>query len=420
MKLMRIKNIASIKLKGGALQFVVFTGLVIAILLAAFVSLTHVHTLFKKQTGLTIETIKNTDLGIYTSNNSNSNQLNTTSDVNNTIESKKEFWGIYEKVITTSVIKKNRFSKVALTGGTTTDRTALYLKENNQPLIVVGNTRIEGTSFIPRQGVKAGNISGNSYYGTNLIYGNTKESRRALQKPDNLKQIEDKKYNTDAFKKEQLIPFNLNTSYTNSFLEPTKLLYDPAPIFLSETQLIGNIIIQSESIITVNASAKLKDVILIAPKIEIQDEVKGNFQAIASESITIGKNCNLEYPSAMLLKSTAKNNSEIESHHLYLGASSTFKGILAYLGEDTQQRFKPQLIIEENATVYGEVFCEANTELKGTVYGSLYTSRFISSTSGSIYLNHIFNGKIIAPSLPVQYAGFSFDNDKKDIVKWLY
>ncbi|NAS32033.1 hypothetical protein GTQ40_13690 [Flavobacteriaceae bacterium R38] len=420
MKLMQTKNIASIKLKGGALQFVVFTGLVIAILLAAFVSLTHVHSLFKKQTGLTIATIKNTDFGIYTSINSNINLLNTAAEDSNIIETKKEFWGIYEKVITTSVIKKNRFTKVALVGGITNNRTALYLKESNQPLIVVGDTKIEGTSFIPKQGIKAGNISGNSYYGTNLVYGNTKESSRELPKPINLKQFEHEKFDLSTFKNEQLISFKLNTSYSNSFLEPTKLLYEPTSILLSEIQLIGNIIIQSESTITVDASAKLKDIILIAPKIEILDNVKGNFQAIASESITVGKNCILEYPSALLLKSTPNNDSKNDSHHLYFGSSSTCKGIIAYLGESTQKRFKPQLIIEENATVYGEVFCEANTELKGTVYGSLYTSRFISSTLGSIYLNHIFNGKIIAPSLPDQYAGLSFNNDKKDIAKWLY
>jgi len=290
------------------------------------------------------------------------------------------------------------------------------------PLIIVGNTKIEGTSFIPKQGVKAGNISGNSYYGTSLIYGNTRKSAQKLPTPKNLNQFNNKNY-IDIFKREQLIVFKIGiSSYKNSFLEPTKLLYDNAPIHLSGIQLTGNIIIQSESAITIDNSALLKDVVLIAPKIDILDEVKGTFQAIASASITVGKNCLLEYPSALLLKTTSKSISDIENQQIFFGPNSSLKGIIAYVGEDIQQkqRFKPQLVIEKGAIVHGEVFCEANTELKGAVYGSLYTSRFISSTAGSVYLNHIFNGQITATALPDEYVGLTFDTNKREIAKWLY
>ena len=60
------------KIKAGALQFVVFIGVVIAILLGSFLTLVHIHALFGKQTDITIQTIKNADLGIsYALQNNN-------------------------------------------------------------------------------------------------------------------------------------------------------------------------------------------------------------------------------------------------------------------------------------------------------------------------------------------------------------
>lgn len=411
-----------IKVKSGALQFVVFTGLVIAILLAAFVTLTHVHTLFKKQTGLAIKTIKNVDLGLGASLNGglSGGPLFLEDETNESVIIKKEVWGIFEKITTTATLKKNSFTKVALLGGSNPDRTALYLKENNQPLIVVGNTRIEGTSFLPKQGVKAGNISGNSYYGTSLIYGNISVSEDELPMPINIERVNNELYDPESFDEIAYTSFKPGKKYANSFLEPTQLMYDSAPIHLTNLELIGNIIIQSESAIIVDPSATLKDVVLIAPKIDIQNNVRGNFQAIATNTIILGTNCELQYPSALVLKTIDRTATEIEEEHIYIGDNSIIKGVVLYTGESTKQLFKPQLTVEENAVIHGELFCEANLELKGTVYGSVYTSGFILRKSGSIYLNHIFNGHIIAADLPEAYAGIVFKNSKKEVIKWLY
>ncbi len=48
---------------------------------------------------------------------------------------------------------------------------ALYLKDNNKPLVLVGGTRIDGKAYLPKRGVKSGNIAGYSpIMETNLLW----------------------------------------------------------------------------------------------------------------------------------------------------------------------------------------------------------------------------------------------------------
>ena len=169
------------KVRAGALQLTMFIVVVIALLLAAIIILMHTHKTFKVQTDFVIETINNTDKGInYTLQNKL--QLNDTILVNlqdeayKTLKVHRDFWGVFEKVTAVSNIKNKTFKKIALVGASlpNINRTALYLEEQNRPLVVVGNTKIQGDAYLPRQGVRTGNISGHSYYGNQLVYGTVK------------------------------------------------------------------------------------------------------------------------------------------------------------------------------------------------------------------------------------------------------
>ena len=52
------------KIRAGALQFVLFIGVVITLLLLTFVTLAHSHSLFGKKSELFVKTIKMADLGL--------------------------------------------------------------------------------------------------------------------------------------------------------------------------------------------------------------------------------------------------------------------------------------------------------------------------------------------------------------------
>jgi hypothetical protein len=415
------------KLKAGALQFTTFIVVVIALLLTAFIILINTHYLFKLQTNFLLEAIENSNQGInYVLNNNiklnDSILIDLQSEDYKTLQVHRDFWGVFEKVTSVSKIKNKTFKKVALVGATQPelDRTALYVEDNNRPLVVVGNTKIEGVTYLPKQGVRTGNISGHSYYGNQLIYGKEKVSDK-LPTLEVLKQIE---AITELYKwldSNQFLELELNKSYQNSFYSPLQVLFSPNAIYLTEVSITGHIIVQSKTKIIVDASSNLKDIILIAPKIEFRSHVKGTFQAFASQEIIVGTNCKFNYPSALVLKekeqlfSTTTNK---QPPSILVNKQSTIKGILIYLGDSVS--YKAQVIIADNTTITGEVYCNKNLELLGRIQGSVYTSGFVANQSGSVYQNHIYNGTITVHSLPYEYIGLTFKNSKKGVAKWLY
>src|SRR5690606_14436547 len=123
--------------------------------------LTHTHQQLNTDTDFVIETIDNANEGISYSFQHNLQLKDTTSiDLGQqdfkTLKVQRDYWGIFEKVISKAQIKNHQFSKVALVGASQsqTDRLALYVQDNNKPLVIVGNTKIQGLAYLPERGVK--------------------------------------------------------------------------------------------------------------------------------------------------------------------------------------------------------------------------------------------------------------------------
>ena len=421
-----------LKLKSGALQLTLFISIIIAVLLMGFVLLLHSHKRFQVQTNFIVETTQNAQKGIEYAL-LHSIRLKDTVAISleepnfKTLKIHRDFWGVFETVTSVSTIKTNHFQKIALIGAKSKDqiRTALYLQDTHKPLVVVGETKIEGLVFLPKQGVKAGTISGHSYTGSQLIYGPTKQSSSlpplATETVDYIESIE---HQISEISNAQFITIESGT-YSNSFFKPVQIHFSQSNIVLNEVQLTGHMIVQSSTKITVSPSAVLKDVILIAPEIEIQNNVISNFQAFASKRISIGESVQLQYPSALILNknqdiSQPNNTGEKEKPSIQIGKSSVVKGVLVYLGTDPLSNYKTQIELQKTSVLKGELYCNQNTELKGTVYGTVFTKNFIANQFGSIYQNHIYNGKINVHQLPKKYVGLLFNNSKKEVLKWLY
>lgn len=421
-----------LKLKAGSLQFAVLISAIIAVLLAVFVILVNAHTLFGKKSDLVIEMVQQADNTVQYSLKDfttarDSSFLIIDEEKNMKATYHRSYWGMYGKVFVESNFKSQSFEKVALVSGwqKVIDRTGLYLKETNRPLILVGNTKIEGTSFLPKRGVRAGTISGNSYYGSQLIYGKRFKSLEKLpQLPKKLvSHIEVLQKQSLPISDEHFLTIDNNKSYTNSFKNPTKILYSRGELDLVNVKFTGNIIIRSDTKIIVSASSKLKDVLLIAPKVVIEGNTKGSFQVIASKNISVGKNCDLMYPSALVINTEDDIETDLsqeDKKNIFIDEDTTVKGMICYLQDNTTNTFEPQLIFAKNTNIYGVVYCEQQLELLGTLHGSMYTSGFITKQFGSIYQNHIYNGTISSSELTSAYVGFPFENVDYKVAKWLY
>ena len=424
-----------LKLKAGALQLTLFIIVVIALLLMTFILLIHTHKQFRIQSDFIVETTKTSNLGInYTLNNDLSLEdtisISLKDENYKSLKVYRDFWGAFERVTSISQVKNNRFQKTALIGSSqkNDNRSVLYVQDNDRPLVLVGNTKIEGLAYLPKQGVKSGTISGQSYNGSQLIYGIQSVSNK-LPKLDNEMLVSLKKIQGIHHENNQGQFLNLKDGeqYNNSFLKPLQIIFSNDVLNLTNVQLTGHILIQSRSKIVVHYSSKLTDVVLVAPEIEIQNNVNGRFQAIASKKIIVENNVELNYPSALILNEREESNQSRLSNSQFqqvngivIGDNTTIKGQVVYLGQENPNNYKVQIEIKEQATLFGELYCNQNTELKGTVYGTVYANNFLVNKFGSIYQNHLYDTTININELPQEYVGLSFLDSKKEILKWLY
>lgn len=420
------------KLKAGALQLTLFVIVVVALLLSAFVLLVHTHNQFRLQTDFMVQTIEDANTGINYSLRNTVPLLDTLYLPYDDISYKsttlyRDKWGLFDKVVSISKTKKKVFSKIALLGVSQPkkDRTALVMNENNMPLVLVGNSKIEGVAYLPERGVKSGNISGESYYRKYFVYGKTKRTKN-IPKLDNetLKHIRSVKNMDLKLEESQFLDIKTDVVYQNSFFQPLQVIQSNNILFLSQTTITGHIVIRSTKKISVDASANLTDCILIAPIIEIGNRVKGNFQAFATKKILVGQNCILNYPSALVLVEN-ETNSQINENRsdrskIKIETNSKVEGVVLFLGKEKQKNYDSQIEIKKNVLVKGEVYCNQNMEHNGKVIGSVFTDEFIVKKGGSVYINHLYNGTVSINSLPQEYVGLPLEQGKKGMLKWLY
>ena len=417
------------KIKAGALQYTLFVAVLIMILISTFLALTYLQIHFKTTSNFQIQSIRNADMGFdYISESEiryeEEKTIELSSDISSHLILTKKHWGVFDILKVDSKIKDASFQKIGLIGGYQSEKMALYLKDNNKALVLVGNTKIQGRAFLPKKNVKRGNIAGHSYYEKELIYGAIYSSNKKLPVIKNREYIYNLAKGVYNQENVEFIELYEGLKKVNSFNNPTQFYKQQGEINLQNIQLIGNIIIQSDKLIKVENTALLNDIILIAPRIEIKDNVGGNFQAIATNSIEVGSNCNLSYPSALIVNEeeilVSEKNKNKELVQLIINSNSSIKGIVAYLSKKQKSNYKTQIYIGKNSIIKGEVYCDKNLEPKGSVHGSVYTSNFIARQYGSVYQNHIYNGSILLNKLPQQFVGLNTENSIQKVSKWLY
>jgi cytoskeletal protein CcmA (bactofilin family) len=329
----------------------------------------------------------------------------------------KRRWGLFDLGIVTSQLKNEISTKVALLGNHTENRKALYLQENNQPLLVVGNTKIVGDVTLPRRGVKTGNIAGNSYYGRELVYGQIERNAGDLPSIQNLEYAQ-RLVDGFPFENVKTLRLQRGLKIDQPFTEETLVFETPLTLNLENMSLSGNIILKSSSEIRIAATTQLDGVIIIAPKISVASNFQGNFQGFASKKIDLAKNVRLMYPSSLVvIDKVAETTNKDEK--IKVNAQSEVQGIVLYYDRLKQRNYNTHIFIDEKALVKGEIYCNRNLELNGKIEGFVYTNNFITRQSGRTYINHLYNTEINAELMSEKYSGLFVGTLKPTVAKWM-
>jgi len=410
------------KIEASALQFAILVSVIASIILSSFLLLTYTFNSFTVQTDQVLLNIEHSNAGIEYLFNSGEEILDSTQILigQTPVTLTKTYLGSFEKVSSSAGEGSKAFKKIALLGNNEKrNLTGIYLEDNNLPLVLAGNTRIEGNAYTPKDIIKAGNISGNYFKGSSLVHGERYSSDISLPKLD----LNWKNYLTgmvDFVPGPEDMVIGLE-DLRNSFFNERLVVYETSKIIMDQ-QLLGNILVKSETEIEVTQFSNLDQVLLLAPKVIINSNFHGNIHIIAEE-VVLKEKVTLNYPSSIIVvqKPLAQNEKEYANDpKLTIGKNSTFQGNIIYLDSQDAKKSKNDLLIDENAEVEGNVYCEGYTELRGTVLGSIFTKYFVANQSGSIYINHIYNGKVLTEMSKPEMCGILLEGKSKNVAAWLY
>lgn len=344
-------------------------------------------------------------------------------DGNDSVTLIRKFWGGFEISIAISGQGRLEEKRAAMIGSTLhhQSKVSLYLADSDKPLSLCGKTIIKGICFLPKGEVKRAYIEGQNFMGDKLIDGEIKESDKDLPEvnkemiENNIAYLSGQFNKTDSIVNFEKIIDSIDIS--RSFSANTLLIKSKEKIELTKQNFTGNIIVASDKGIFVGKGCSLGNIIIYAPFIELENYFTGSVQLFASDSLFIGENSNLKYPSVAGLISSGEGVSKI-----HFKKNAELSGVAFSYRKKIDNRIPFGFFIDEGTNIRGEVYSNGPIDLKGNVFGSLTCQNFILSTPSAVYENHLLNVTIDYSLLSKHFAGINLtgNSENRKIVKWLF
>ncbi|MCX6232972.1 MAG: hypothetical protein NTZ33_15690 [Bacteroidetes bacterium] len=331
-------------------------------------------------------------------------------------------YGIFNIISSSLVWGKDTLKKIVLVANChKTNQTALFLNPSPFALKIGGDALMEGDVIISTKGIERAYMGGKSYVRDSLVYGNiiTSDYQMPELKNEILKINCTNNINSSLA---EVLPFSnfLNQSQKRSFNLKTLLLKNKDEIYINKDSISGNCVIQSDKVIRVSKNACLYNIILSAPKIILEDNFKGSLQLIASDTIIIGKNVKLHYPSALFINQL---ESSTTFTLLEIGDSAVIQGLIISIQNKNgiqKQIISPIITTAFHTEITGQVYSNGNVYHKGLIKGSLVCKQLVDLSSG-VNESLLIDGKISKRKLPAFFPEFNITGNKyqKTIMKCL-
>lgn len=208
---------------------------------------------------------------------------------------------------------------------------------------------------------------------------------------------------------------------SNSFFEKQIRIEVNEPTTLSDIELIGNIWLRSTAPITISSSVKIVDVIISAPTIIFEKGFKGQLQAFASERIEVGVDCHFTYPSVLWVQTIPSIIARLDTQLISISENVKLSGFVGMYKENLDPLSVPKIYIKPTANINGIIYCSGALALEGKVWGTVFTNDLIFQDEGVLYKNHFVNGEIDVGKRSYASLDFCFNKKgTKKVIQWLY
>ncbi len=317
----------------------------------------------------------------------------------------KNKWGLFTSLTVTAYFKKDTINKSTFVGPRKSDKElALVLCDWDEPLKVSGTTVINGSMQLPRSGYKKVNLLGNSQLNKPVILGSIGSSKQALPK------LEVEGYTrVPEGKGTTLSKIDRKAAVFNDFNTDPLIIKLQKGEQLDRLSLKGNIIIEATDTLYINNTTRLTDVIVYAPKIVLMKNFKGGAQFFAEYEIEVEEAVVLEYPTALAIMA---NNNILKDKKITIAKNSKIYGSIVLDAATFDEKEANTVVIEEDASILGTVYCNGKLQLSGSVTGTVYAHKLSLETKSGTYANTLLNAKIDAVKVPSSFVHVPLFNSK--------
>ena len=418
------------KLNGGSLFYALAVSIIIGMLTGSVVLAQYYHRCILHTNAIHEEVMRNAESGVIYFCTEDPEEFRDKAEVDlfgrgeDSVLLQRMSWGVYNVCFSTAHTGNITSERIAMTGSICgeSDQFALWLADMDRPLSVTGATELNGKCYLPKAGIERAYIEGKSYSGRELVHGLIEPSSRFLMMYD----VERMKEITDLFaaavpENDSMISWNElsgDAVVEQSFSGKKLLITSDSPIHLTGQHLSGQIMLRSAISITVDKETFLKNIILVAPRIEIENGTHGCFQAFARDSLIVGSDVDLEYPAVLGIVPV---NGAIEKPAIVIGKNSRVCGELFLDCETDGINRQGSIVVREETQVEGAINCYGWIDLKGKVFGSLSTQKLVLRTHSAVYENHLMDAVIDCSKRSEFWLGSLLFNKSgtSHVIQWL-
>lgn len=341
------------------------------------------------------------------------------------ISVKRMFWGLYDINAAKAFVNSDTLYKSFSTAHMLDSAKwcVLYLEDNGRPIGLSGKTALKGDVFIPSAGINQAYVNNQAYSGDKRLFsGKRHNSEKHLPSlnSDRLRHFQTLIGLDSALSTAQLDKDSIN----RSFLRETMVInFKHQPVTLKAIRLSGNIILFSDTTLTIDSTASLQRVMVFAKAIIVQPGFKGNCQLFANDSVSVGKRCRFSYPSCLGVLRFGKGQLVQSQARVNIQDYAALEGTIFTYQEQTSEP-QPIISIGKNVQISGQIYAQGTLQLfdNAEVDGSTFAEKFLYQTSFTRYENYLVNVTLDENALSPYYltsALLPVAGPHKKVLEWI-
>ncbi|MDR2125806.1 MAG: hypothetical protein LBP63_03105 [Prevotellaceae bacterium] len=314
----------------------------------------------------------------------------------------RQQWGLYELVSVSSANRKAHQTCIMGFDSAYSNDINFYYPENKSTLTLTGKTDLEGRVAMPTKGIIYGQIKSVFFRGKKIENSKITTSKELPNPDSNIK-----KYIDNLFSFQDTEDFVISDSSIHVDFYNNEIKYLSATNSETEFYSLNGKIVLAGDEITISSDSKLKDIIIVANKININKNFEGSLQIFSRDTVIIGENVKMNYPSGIFCEKYIKigDNAQINGY------------VIINNSVDKIDTRKANYIQSRLAKVRGLLYIRGAAQIQGIVSGCAYVARAVFYSPQGYYNDMIYDVTILE-NRETAYPLWFKSSQKRKIIKW--